>query len=59
METRGSPGGVIAFYGLNGIRLTLTNDEAYDLVTSVAAGDQDDVAAVAKRLAAKTAKRRK
>jgi hypothetical protein len=29
---------VIAFYGLNGRRLTLTNDEAYDLVISVAAG---------------------
>ena len=28
----------IAFYGLNGVRLTLTNDEAYDLVMSVAGG---------------------
>ena len=27
---------VIAFYGLNGRRLTLTNDQAYDLVISVA-----------------------
>ena len=32
---------VIAFYGLNGRRLTLTNDEAYDLVMSVAAGELD------------------
>ena len=40
---------VIAFYGLNGRRLTLTNDEAYELVMSVAAGqldDVDDIAAV-------------
>ncbi|HEY6312417.1 MAG TPA: type II toxin-antitoxin system death-on-curing family toxin [Streptosporangiaceae bacterium] len=40
---------VIAFYGLNGRRLTLTNDAAYDLVMSVAAGQLDavdDIAAV-------------
>jgi death on curing protein len=40
---------VIAFYGLNGRRLTLTNDQAYDLVMSVAAGqldNVDDIAAV-------------
>jgi death-on-curing protein len=39
----------IAFYGLNGRRLTLTNDAAYDLVMSVAAGQLDavdDIAAV-------------
>ena len=29
---------VIAFYGLNGFRLTLTNDGAYDLVMAVASG---------------------
>jgi death on curing protein len=42
-------GAVIAFYGLNGRRLTLTNDAAYDLVMSVAAGQLDavdDIAAV-------------
>ena len=38
---------VIAFYGLNGRRLTLTNDEAYDWVISVAAGQLDDVGAIA------------
>ena len=38
---------VIAFYGLNGRRLTLTNDEAYDLVMSVAAGQLDEVDAIA------------
>ena len=40
---------VIAFYGLNGRRLTLTNDAAYDLVMSVAAGGLeavDDIAAI-------------
>jgi death on curing protein len=39
----------IAFYGLNGRRLTLTNDEAYDLVMSVATGEldtADDIAAI-------------
>lgn len=38
---------VIAFYGLNGRRLTLTNDQAYDLVMSVAAGQLDAVDAIA------------
>lgn len=32
---------VIAFYGLNGRRLTLTNDAAYELVMAVAAGHLD------------------
>jgi death-on-curing protein len=47
---------VIAFYGLNGRRLTLTNDEAYDLVMSVAEGRLDTVDAIAAVLA--TEKRR-
>jgi death-on-curing protein len=38
---------VIAFYGLNGRRLTLTNNQAYDLVISVAAGQLDDADAIA------------
>jgi death-on-curing protein len=42
--------GMIAFYGLNGARLTLTNDEAYDLVIAVAAGDLDSVEEIAARL---------
>lgn len=41
---------VIAFYGLNWRRLSLTNDEAYDLVIAVAAGKLDDLAVVAERL---------
>jgi death-on-curing protein len=44
----------IAFYGLNGVRLTLTNDEAYDLIMAVAAGDIDDVGTIATRLQAGT-----
>lgn len=43
---------VIAFLGLNGWRLTLTNDEAYDLVIAVAAGDLADVDEIAEALAA-------
>lgn len=41
---------VIAFYGLNGKRLTLSNDTAYELVMAVAAGDLDDVTDIAARL---------
>jgi death-on-curing protein len=37
-------------YGLNGRRLTLTNDEAYDLVMSVAEGRLDTVEAIAAAL---------
>jgi death-on-curing protein len=44
---------VIAFYGLNGRRLTLANDEAYDLVMSVAEGRLDTVDAIAAVLATK------
>ena len=49
---------VIAFYGLNGRRLTLTNDEAYDLVISVAAGQLDDADAIAATLRNATQPRR-
>ena len=37
----------IAFLGMNDIRLTLTNDEAYDLVIDVATGTLDDVPSIA------------
>jgi len=43
--------GVIAFYGVNGRRLTLTNGEAYDLVMAVADGTLDTVGEIAARLA--------
>lgn len=48
---------IIAFYGMNGVRLTLTNDEAYDLIIAVAAGELDDVTAIAERLASRCAPR--
>jgi death-on-curing protein len=44
--------GTIAFLGVNGRRLTLTNDEAYDLVMKVAAGGLDDIGAIAATLRA-------
>jgi death-on-curing protein len=44
--------GTIAFLGVNGRRLTLTNDEAYDLVMNVAAGGLDDISAIAATLRA-------
>lgn len=44
----------IAFYGVNGLRLTLSNDEAYDLVVAVAAGRLDDVDVIATRLESST-----
>jgi death-on-curing protein len=42
--------GLIAFLGVNGCKLTLTNEEAYDLTMAVAAGEIDDVAAIAARI---------
>lgn len=48
---------IIAFYGLNERRLTLTNDEAYDLVMDVARGQLDDVDSIAARLSAATESR--
>ncbi|MGE4428676.1 MAG: type II toxin-antitoxin system death-on-curing family toxin [Solirubrobacteraceae bacterium] len=47
----------IAFLGVNGRRLTLTNDEAYDLVIAVATGELDDVPTLAERLRAGSAPR--
>jgi death on curing protein len=46
--------GVIGFYGVNGRRLTLTNEEAYDLVMAVADGTLDAVDQIAARLAGAT-----
>ena len=37
----------IALLGINGSELTLTQDEAYDLVIAVATGQLDDVAVIA------------
>ena len=49
---------IIDFYGLNGRRLTLTNDAAYDLVISVASGQLDTVDAIAAVLQPATAPRK-
>ena len=48
---------VIAFCGLNGHRLTLTNDAAYDLVIKVASGELDSVGDIAAILTAATQSR--
>ena len=45
---------VIAFYGVNGRRLTLTNGDAYDLVIDVATGHLDSVEEIARRLRSAT-----
>ena len=47
----------IAFYGINGKRLTLSNDEAYDLVIGVAGGKLDDVPTIASVLEARSRER--
>ena len=38
------------FLGINGLRLTLTNDEAYDFVIAVATGELDEVLAISSLL---------
>jgi death-on-curing protein len=50
--------GLIAFYGVNGRRLTLTNDQAYGLVMAVAGGELDPVGSIAARLTGATEPRR-
>lgn len=40
----------IAFLGVNGKRLTLSNDDAYDFIIAVAAGDLNDVPGIAARI---------
>ena len=42
--------GTIVMLGVNGWTLTLTNDEAYDLVISVTSGELNEVAEVAEQL---------
>jgi death-on-curing protein len=46
--------GGIAFLGVNGMRLTMSNDEAYDLIIAIAAGELDDVHDIAKALGRRT-----
>ena len=40
----------LAFLGINGWRLTFTNDEAYDLVIAIASGELDDLHVIADSL---------
>ena len=47
----------IAFLGMNGFRLTLSNDEAYDLVIGVATGEIEDVSEIASVLESHSALR--
>jgi death-on-curing protein len=50
--------GLIAFYGVNGRRLILTNDAAYELVMAIASGELDSVAGIAGMLSGATEARR-
>lgn len=49
--------GAVAFLGVNGYRLTLTNDEAYSLVLAVAAVEQEEVATIGERIDSATTPR--
>jgi death on curing protein len=40
-------GALVTFYGINGPRLTLTNDAAYELIMQVATGELDSVDEIA------------
>ena len=44
----------ISFLGINGHRLTFTNDEVYDFVIAVATGELDDVSEIAAMIRAHT-----
>lgn len=47
-------GGLMAFLGVNGRRLTLTNDEAYDLIIAISTGELNEIADIAERIRAAT-----
>ncbi len=49
-----SSAATIAFYGLNGMQLTRSNDEAYEFVMAIASGELHDVAPIAERLKTST-----
>jgi len=40
----------IAYLGVNGRRLALSNDEAYDLIVAVASGASSEVSVIADRI---------
>lgn len=41
---------LIAFLGINGRKLSLSNDGAYDLIIEIASGNLDDVSLIAERI---------
>jgi len=43
-------GGLIVFLGVNRSRLTLTNDDAYDLIIAIATGELAEVPDIAERI---------
>ena len=45
----------VTFLGVNGRRLMLDNDEAYDLIVAVASGELDDVESIAEQIRAGSA----
>jgi death-on-curing protein len=47
----------LGFYGMNGPRLTLSNDEAYRLVMSIATGERTEISVIAAVLELGTASR--
>lgn len=49
--------GMLAFLGMNGLRVTLGDDQAYDLIVAVSTGELDEVAAIAAVLEASTGSR--
>jgi death on curing protein len=51
-------GALIAFLGVNGRRLTLTNDEAYDLIIAIATGELAEVSDIAEHIRAGSDERR-
>jgi death on curing protein len=51
-------GALIAFYGINGRQLTLTNEAAYDFMMQIAVGDLDSVREIAAGLEKSTRLRR-
>jgi death-on-curing protein len=42
--------GTIAFLGVNGRRLTLSNDEAYEFIMTVASGELTDLVEISARI---------
>jgi death on curing protein len=51
--------GGIAFLGINGLRLTMSNDEAYDMIIAIATGQLDVVSDIAQTLHRRTEPRRR